>query len=380
MTARRPRVCFLFIAQAHQILHSLPIAVELARGWPQFEVELVASDAGHLVYMDEIQRKLGAAPLKQRLLGPGWLRKARLKGSSTPPKAALLAANLALFAGYDAVATPERTTALIRRLGVKRPMLVYTQHGAGDRGGVFEPRLGLFDLVMAAGPKLFRRLTADGLVKPENCAVVGYPKFDAVEALTPHPKNPFAGERPVVLYNPHFDLSLSSWPAWGLKVLEHFAADERYNLIFAPHIRLFEVLGPEQHAALERFRGHPRIHIDLGGPAAVDMTYTRVADLYLGDASSQIYEFLRTPRPCLFLNAHQVAWRGDESYRHWLYGPVIERIEALGEALPEAMRTHPAYLEAQTRGFAESFDLRPGETSSHRAAEAIATRLLARAP
>ena len=30
----RPRVCFLYIAQKHQVLHSLSIAHALARGWP----------------------------------------------------------------------------------------------------------------------------------------------------------------------------------------------------------------------------------------------------------------------------------------------------------------------------------------------------------
>ena len=28
------KVCFLYIAQTHQILHSLSIAIELARNWP----------------------------------------------------------------------------------------------------------------------------------------------------------------------------------------------------------------------------------------------------------------------------------------------------------------------------------------------------------
>ena len=125
---------------------------------------------------------------------------------------------------------------------------------------------------------------------------------------------------------------------------------------------------------LERFRGHPRIHIDLGGPAAIDMTYTRVANLYLGDVSSQIYEFLRTPRPVLFLNVHGVDWAGDESYRHWRYGPVLDEVEALPDAVGAAMASHGDYLAEQQAGFAASFDLQP-RSSSLRAAEAIAVRL-----
>jgi hypothetical protein len=374
MTAPAPKICFLYIAQTHQILHSLPIAIELARNWPQFDVHLAATSQAHLDYIDEALAQLGGAPLTTRLLGPKWLRNVRPGRATTPPKAAMLIANAGTLGRYDAVVTPERTTALLRRLGVRRPKLVYTQHGAGDRGGPFEPRLGLFDLVMAAGPKQRDRMVDSGLVAPENCAMVGYPKFDIVEALSPQPKSPFTDGRPIVLYNPHFDPRLSSWPGWGVQVLERFAADDRYNLIFAPHVRLFDQAGAPDLGPVERFQGRPNIHIDLGGPAAIDMTYTRLAEVYLGDVSSQIYEFLRTPKPAVFLNAHGVDWVGDESYRHWRYGPVLDDVEALPDVVGLAMASHGDYLAEQQAGFAASFDLQP-RSSSLRAAEAIALRL-----
>jgi CDP-glycerol glycerophosphotransferase (TagB/SpsB family) len=167
---------------------------------------------------------------------------------------------------------------------------------------------------------------------------------------------------------------LGSWSRWGRQILEQFAADERYNLIFAPHIRLFDGADPRTIEALAPFVDHPRIHLDLGGPAAIDMTYTRAADIYLGDVSSQIYEFLRTPKPCLFLNATDADWRGDESFHHWRYGPVLDSVEGLVDAIGSARRGQGDYVEAQKRGFAESFDLR--ETpSSVRAAQAIVDRL-----
>lgn len=374
MTAPAPKICFLYIAQTHQILHSLPIAIELARNWPQFDVHLAATSQAHLDYIDEALAQLGGAPLTTRLLGPKWLRNVRPGRATTPPKAAMLIANAGTLGRYDAVVTPERTTALLRRLGVRRPKLVYTQHGAGDRGGPFEPRLGLFDLVMAAGPKQRDRMVDSGLVAPENCAMVGYPKFDIVEALSPQPKSPFTDGRPIVLYNPHFDPRLSSWARWGVQVLERFAADDRYNLIFAPHVRLFDQAGAPDLGPVERFQGRPNVHIDLGGPAAIDMTYTRLAEVYLGDVSSQIYEFLRTPKPAVFLNAHGVDWVGDESYRHWRYGPVLDDVEALPDAVGLAMASHGDYLAEQQAGFAASFDLQP-RSSSLRAAEAIALRL-----
>ena len=115
---------------------------------------------------------------------------------------------------------------------------------------------------MCSGPKLYRRTVENGLAKPENCAVVGYPKFDIVEALPPNDISPFPQARPVVLYNPHFKARISSWPTQGLKVLEAFAADSRYNLIFAPHIRLFDG-DPQAKSRLGAFAQAPNIHIVL---------------------------------------------------------------------------------------------------------------------
>jgi len=171
---------------------------------------------------------------------------------------------------------------------------------------------------------------------------------------------------------------LSSWPGEGLAVLERFAADPRYNLIFAPHIRLFEGADPKDVPSLAPFLDCPSIHLDLGSRAAIDMTYTRMADVYLGDASSKIYEFLRVRRPCLFLNTHHAEWRGDESYHHWLFGPVVEALTDIVGAIDVARESHPGYLPLQEEGFRNTFDL-TGPSSSVRAAQAI-EKLLIEAP
>ena len=370
----RPKVCFLYIAQTHQILHSLPIAIALAREWPDVEVHIATTTQEHLDYVRGLLEVLKVPPIHSRLLPPRWLRDIRLKDATTPPKALMLAANARRLGRYDAIVTPERTTALLRKLGVKTSKLVYTQHGAGDRGGPFEPRLKQFDLVMAAGPKQRDRMIDEGWVTDQTCAMVGYPKFDIIDALPCSPLPIFPDAKPVVLYNPHFHPTLSSWPRWGRQILAQFATDDRYNLIFAPHIRLFEGADPRTIEALTTFIDHPRIHLDLGGPAAIDMTYTRAADIYLGDVSSQVYEFLRTPKPCLFLNASDAAWQGDESFHHWGYGPVLDGVDHIVDDVAAAQASHGDYLEAQKCGFAESFDLQT-TPSSVRAAQAIVDRL-----
>ena len=67
-----------------------------------------------------------------------------------------------------------------------------------------------------------------------------------------------------------------------------------------------------------------QILIDTGSERCVDMTYTSAADIYVGDVSSQVCEFLETPRPCVFLNAHQIDWQNNPDFAHWHFGDVVD--------------------------------------------------------
>jgi hypothetical protein len=200
--AAAKRVCFLYIAQHHQVWHSLSVAVAMARRWPAIKVEIAATTPELIDYVAGLLAELGGAPIELVLLPPAWLR--RFGRGGAPPKAPMLIANAPRLARYDAVVTPERTTAMLRRLGVRRPLLIYTQHGAGDREGPFEPRLKVFNLVMAAGRKQRDRMLHEGWVTDDTCAMVGYPKFDLVDDLPQRPGPRFERSGPVVLYNPHF--------------------------------------------------------------------------------------------------------------------------------------------------------------------------------
>jgi len=122
----------------------------------------------------------------------------------------------------------------------------------------------------------------------------------------------------------------------------------------------------------ERYLRAPNIHIDLGSRACTNMAYTQRADIYLGDVSSQVYEFLLRPRPCVFLNPGRHAWEGDPNFAHWRAGPVIETVGELGGALLSAQREHQdVYRPIQQMLFERSFDL-TDEPSSVRAARALA--------
>ncbi|OYX91907.1 MAG: hypothetical protein B7Y78_11265, partial [Caulobacter sp. 35-67-4] len=160
-----------------------------------------------------------------------------------------------------------------------------------------------------------------------------------------------------------------------------FVEHDDHNLIFAPHVMLFErpfvatidKLRLDRAGRIEeRYLRAPNIHIDLGSRASTTMAYTQRADLYLGDVSSQVYEFLLKPRPCVFLNNHRFAWAGDPNFGHWRSGPVIEDVADLGAAMNQARQNHEiVWRPIQEALFDESFDLTQ-EPSADRAARAVA--------
>lgn len=382
--AREPICCgFLFNHdQLHQMAHSAPIAFELMRMTPSIRVSLLATTLPQFEYLQRSLIRLGLPQDGLHLIRlPAWL--SGIAGALDPlvpfSRVASLFAHRDVFRRMDVLVAPEKTSLLLRSgAGLKSLKFVHTRHGAGDREIGFDRNSGKFDLVLMSGEKIRDRLQAAGLVSAEGCAIVGYPKFDLCAAAAARPRL-FANDRPTVLYNPHCSPRLSSWFEDGLKVLEAFRRSGKYNLIFAPHVMLFRKrmqisLKPFRIARTglvpQRYLECPHILVDLGSERSTDMTYTEAADLYLGDVSSQVYEFLRRPRPCAFIDSHASDWHSDSNYRHWTCGPVLEGADNLLPAIDAAFASHAEYAAAQRSLFAYSIDIR--ETpSSRRGAEAI---------
>jgi len=202
---------------------------------------------------------------------------------------------------------------------------------------------------------------------PERIVATGYVKAGFRQRSVTRP--PFADDRPTILYAPHWQRHRSSWWSWGEAVVRRIVADGRWNLIFAPHQRLLEG-APDIRALMAELDRHPHVHCDADGFAMVDGSYTAAADLYLGDTSSQVIEFLIRPRPCVFLNPANIAWADDPAYAQWACGPVVDRLDDLIPTLAAAPAGHGDYAAIQARFAAESLGDASGDAPA-RAAAAI---------
>lgn len=380
-----PHIGFLFNHdQIHQIAHSLPVAVALAATSPGLKISVattnnrISAEVSRLLgpntpaNFERIELRVGTrfSRLLQRAFG----------GLLPVGKLLVYRDNLEHFSSLDSLVVTERTSLILKsRYGLKKLKMILIDHGAGDRAIGFGPLTAAFDYILAAGPKIRDRLIDESGVDPSKIRITGYPKFDSGE--TQPTKLPFqANGNSTIIYNPHLSPHLSSWFKHGREVLDWFVKHPEYNLIFAPHIMLFQRRAvftvDKLRVALpgvldKKYFDASNIHIDLGSSASTDMTYTNAADIYLGDVSSQIYEFLRFPRPAIFINSHGCDFEDDPNYAHWRAGDVIQSVDELEAALGNAEANHEAsYKAAQKKLFDYTFDL-TDEKSSHRAARAI---------
>lgn len=254
----------------------------------------------------------------------------------------------------------ERTSTILKRLPGAEPYLIHIPHGAGDRARGFERRIRLFDHVIAAGDKDRDRMIAQRLVTAETCSVSGYIKLAAVRAFPP-PRPLFANARPTILYNPHFDARLSSWTRFARPLVAAVAARDGYNLIVAPHMRLAETMSPEDRRAAQELAVDDRILVDLGSPRSYDMSYTQVADLYVGDVSSQVYEYISRPRPCLFFDMTGADHRSDPDFAFQDFGEVVRSPGGIGAAIERAPVRFGDFRGVQERAAERALGLSKGD-------------------
>lgn len=361
------RIAFLFFAEAYQTYHGAAVAFELMRR-PGVTVDIFYNMPDTARHLERLARAHDVTPCDLVPLHRGrWARfvqKLRIFGLA---KAQVLRGNEKRLESYDAVVAMEDGAEILfgDRAEGDRPARILIVHGAGDRMVPSMPRRRRFDLLLCQGPKMAHRFLDMGVARAGHVAAPGYPKFDSSRLLSGDVRSLFQEQRPIILYNPHKVPRLGSWPRFIEPMLSAFARQDQFNLIVAPHVKMF-LRSSERLRRRWRARSSGDILIDPGSDRSVDNSYTDAADIYVGDVSSQVYEFLARPRPCVFLNAAGIDWRDDRHFLFWHLGDVVDDPAELMTAIRAAPSRHHLYIDRQRELAAQSL----GDTSPGAAARA----------
>ena len=344
------KIAFVLIAEAYQCYHGAAVAFELA-AMPDVNVTIYYNDAETPLHLERIRKALNAPETPyvrmKRSLFSRAVQYFRVFGLA---KYRVLRTNEADLADYDAIFALEDSAASLFHDQDRghRPIKIHMSHGSGDRAVGFSSRIANFDLVLLTGRKTADRLLSMNLIRPGDFALIGYPKIETAEKLRAVQPALFPNKRPVILYNPHKARGLQSWDKFILPMLDDFRNQNRFNLIVAPHVKMFRRRS-ERTRARWRSLSTDNVVIDPGSFASLDNSYTTAADIYVGDVSSQVYEFLAHPRPCVFLNAHGIEWHDDPNFRSWHLGDVVDDPSKLMSAIEEAPVRHVHYRHLQEK-------------------------------
>lgn len=342
------RLAFVYIAEAYQLYHAAAIMFDLMQR-EGVEVDIFHVDPAFPEHLERLRLAHGMKALSSEKLSAGLVGKAiqsvKLLGLAKPQ---VLAKNEPRLGGYDAVISTEDGIARLfgDRSEADRPARIVITHGAGTRYFPSLPQMAKCDLVVAKGPRDAETYVEHAQMDRARVFAGGYPKLVTTELLATARAPLFGNSNPVVLYNPHKEPGQRSWDVFFQPLLDGFRDDRSRNLIVAPHIKMFRRRSEKVRQKLLAL-SDDTILVDPASPLLLDNSYTEAADIYVGDVSSQVVEFLARPRPCVFLNAHGVDWQEDPHYAMWHMGEVIDNPAELMPAIERALRLHKRFAERQ---------------------------------
>ena len=369
--SNQKKIGFIFLDNIHHIYHFITIAAELSK---ENHVYILTYPSKHVFLRNELNR-LGGKNVKIKKLSTEFFTNIieKISQKKIPRASVWMKKNRNYIAeNFDAVVFSDfiHHKFINENSSNKTPPIFKLNHGIPGRAYAFKKDIKDFDFQFLLGPFHKQEIIKRNLLI-ENYKMIGYPKLDAINIQDK--KIFFNNNKPTVVYSPHFTQEFSSWYNLGRKILEYFYQQVDYNLIFAPHIQLFNSRkGISPKEIDQKFFNCSHMHIDLGSQNSVDMTYMNSANIYLGDVSSQVYEFIIQPRPCIFVNVNNTNWHENIDFRFWKCGDVVESIAELKKALhlqQKKFETH--YKKIQEKINTENFYSEPNSTASERAANAI---------
>ena len=372
------KIGYIFFDDIHIIPHFVGSVAELYKD-PECHVDILTPETDHS-YLYELLDKLNVPRTVVKPLSTYFYKKIayKIQGRKKPSNQYVFKKHQELFLDYDVLVFNVFNQGHVKRKNKLKPKYVFLMHGAGDSYYPFTDEyvdiINEYALVTTSGKKINDLFAQNGPYPNTKFEICGYQKLDLVKKMQIE-KKLFDNDKPIIFYNPHFREHLTSFHKFGLDILEFFYQNKDYNLIFAPHMNLFSLTvrnALDRKMIPEKYHNTNNIIIDFGSTNSVDMTYTYNADIYMGDVSSQVYEFLLQGfKPAIFLDAHDFKWQDDIHFRHWHLGKVINDVSRLKEILETRNKWQQNFIEEQKKAIAYTFDIAKDKSASVRVAEAI---------
>lgn len=362
------KICFLYIDEPYNIYHSISIATRLDE-YLNVEVHIYCTERNYNVLLDILEESQ-LDKLRIKIVRPFW--------HFTLPHYIEIKLQFRYFiyqryakdlSSFDGIVCSLYNDLLLKRfVNGDRTKLIFAGHGVANRSYSYDDKITGFDLLLLAGKKEESFRTELNQLSNVSYEVIGYVKNEICATLDY--SSPFFDSKPVVLYNPHWLKDYSSFYEHGISILDQFSKDQSYNLVFAPH-SLLTTRNQSIKTQILRYEQFDNIHIDLGSNACHDMTYLKIADVYLGDASSQALEFLLIkPRTCLFIDVNTQS-SGDYEFHSWSLGDVVSTSDNMIGQLHNAMVRHSDHYESIQKSSIEDIFYQTDQQASQLAADAI---------
>ncbi|MGI9046093.1 MAG: CDP-glycerol glycerophosphotransferase family protein [Burkholderiales bacterium] len=238
---------------------------------------------------------------------------------------------------YDLVLTPTH----LRDHEIKsRAHVVQLFHGISDKPFTYERDFSDYRLCLCAGQRQLDRLQRHGKNRRMRFSMVGYPKFDCIDARPPL----FGNGKKTLIYCPTWRKGGSSSIALFLDNPDVVARlTEDYNLIVKPHPNIFN---PAREffdgAIIERLTQMPGIKLVRSGNV---MPWFAQSDLFIGDISASGYEWLYFGRPMVFLNPQPGALFASDDVEAatylWQCGEVCDQVGYLQRCVTDSLLRDP---------------------------------------
>jgi len=89
--------------------------------------------------------------------------------------------------------------------------------------------------------------------------------------------------------------------------------------------------------------------VDWSSIHKVNFDYMKIADIYLGDVSSSVYEWLYFNKPIVYYNSNNIDWQNNPYYKFWEIGYVVNNTDDLTTALDKSLEKPDPFLDIRTK-------------------------------